>query len=346
MSKEKEYLDGFLDDVSTINPEFRPLTSSLRGLVRYLEQTIHNPQRFQDVNSAFQHCWDPNHNDLRKYRPAVERLIEVWGKGSFTPYPGSSLKHIEIGRMCFRGDGRKPEIIFGDGFKKRDLGSKVKYRNFKFDHSSLTSSISSAGDVKPETAVCISPDMNAAALFPLPVDQSVVFATTWIYLVYVKSGYHTHGRMVLDALTGLRSIQHREYRFRKQASVGINGLLYGQEMATDAIPATSVWGALEIWRVWNERDLKTDQNGKFDKKTGSLPRYLGGANFTAGGVYTIRKWIPNENAHFSTGYRQAVRHFVDSMQNDIGTGTQFPLPRPNSGYKPSFGFDGVNQIDL
>jgi hypothetical protein len=321
------------------------LTSSLRGLVRYLEQTVTNPQQLT-VMSALSHCSDPNHQDLEKYTPAIERLTKVWGKNTFAAYPGSGLKHVDIGRMCFRGDGRKPETMFVEGFKKRNLGTKVQYRHFQFEHASLNSPIPQAGDVTPETAVCVTPDMNAAALFPLPVDSQVVFSTTWIYLVYVKSGYHTHGRMVLDALTGLNEIQNREYKFRKKAAELVNGLLYGQEMATDDIPGSSVWGALEIWRIWNERTLTTDLTGKFNRVLKSFPMLSSGADFTAGGVYTIRKWTVNENAIYPPGYREAVRSFVQRIQIDVDNATKLPLPTPISGYKPSLGSDGINQLNL
>ena len=216
------HLAAFLNDVKGINPNFREPTSSLRGLIQYLRAAQAHPVKMTYPQAA-QRCARFGGGRVDKYRPAIERLVGVWGD-PWRPYPqaprGNRLAEVDIRRICFRGDLRPPDEIFPQGFTRRDLDSTAAtYRGGEVKESpGQTSAIDriiglkKAGDLLPSSAVCVTPDMHVAALFPLPMitvlnNFKPTEVDTWVYMVHVATGSHTHGRQVLDAIAGLDALR-------------------------------------------------------------------------------------------------------------------------------------------
>lgn len=351
----KHHLNGFLEDLKTINPAFRASTSSLKGLIQHLERTVNAPQKMT-ATQALQHCSKTTDNRLEKYAPAVGRLVSVWGKGGIVPYPmirvGSSLSPVAMNRLCFRGDDRSPELIFAAGFTKRRKGAKPVYRDFTMKNNSLTGAkdpirdpitgMARAGDLDPDTAVCVTPEIDVAALFPLPTSKERMMSQSYVYMVFVESGYNTNARQVLDALEGLS----RLVDFEKSEVIGetpketlhqvrimdIQQNLYGRELATDILPAKSVCGAFRITRTWAK--IKMTQEWVVDK----FIKVPAGADYKDGGTYTILEWVPNPGAVYpAPSYETAARTFAEKMTEDIKGSKTFRLPTTTDGYSRSTG---------
>lgn len=346
------HLNAFLSDVQSLNPGFRVETSSLKGLVQHLQTTVNHPVGMTE-KQALKHCARFRAGRVSKYLPAIRRLVGVWGQ-KWRPYPqapsGNMLAEIDIQRICFRGDSRPPSEIFPVGFTKRGTGMSATYRggrvepvpgkpNPVFDK---IAGLKKAGDLLPASAVCVTPDMHVAALFPLPVitvlnNFKPTEVDTWIYMVYVASGSHTHGRQVLDALDGLDALQQVEshgignYSAKEVTEARIDEImqnLYGREMATDQISPTSIWYGFRIRRNWNKTEKRTSWTEKGEKVVG----YEG--DYKEGGRYTVLEVQRNTAAVYPK-----IGSYVDvasSLAEDLSRGGKtFVLPTHKAGFAPS-----------
>jgi hypothetical protein len=164
---------------------------------------------------------------------------------------------------------------------------------------------------------------------------------SWIYMVYLKSGYNTNARQVLDALKGLERLTQFETTEAAGAIpkatmhdvrvADIMQNLYGREMAADSIAASDVWCAFQVARTWTKLKKPTKS---YDVQ-GKMTMVGTGADYSAGGSYRIVKIERNPAAVFPTpAYRTAVDNFVTKTNADIGLKT-FPLPTSDQGYLPS-----------
>jgi hypothetical protein len=239
--------------------------------------------------------------------------------------------------------------MFANGFTKRFAGRKPRYRAFEMKNDSFTTKtdpvrdpiegISRAGDLDPDSAVCVTPDMDVAALFPLPSSPERMVARSYIYMVYVETGYATNTRQVLDALEGLSQLEEIEStepegeigkkKLHRIRIMDIQQNLYGRELATDLIPATSICGAFKISRTWTK--VKLTQQWVVDKFI-KLPC---GADYMEGGTYHIHKWVENPHAVYpAPSYSRAVEEFV---QATLKGATTLRLPTTTDGYSKSTG---------
>ena len=340
-------LDAFKNDIQSINPDYRESTSSLRNLIRFLSGNVGAPTRLS-LDEAVAKCGNANDKRIAKYRPAIERLVSVWGVTPPRPYPrltpGHSLQTIDINRICFRGDSRPPAQVFAEGFSRRNADGGVEYRGGEIGKVSsrdpyrhpLKGTLK-AGDITPATAVCVTPDMHVAALFPLP-EPDMYGKETWIYMLLLTSGVNTNSRQVLDALYGLAQLEEFEKKesWDPAKAGGTSALeahgirvseivqnLYGRELATESVAGPSIWYAFKISRTWNEAKTWVSPDG--------VPR--GKGNYHKGGSYSVVEIHPNPNKQFPNDeYRTAVGRFVSALSRNAGP---FTMPTHDSGFHAS-----------
>jgi len=86
------HVDAFIQDLQSINPDIRlgsgwfKKASSITGLVTHLRNTVGFPAEMS-VFDAQRLTGNPGDPRLAKYRPAIERLTQVWGRGAHRVYP-------------------------------------------------------------------------------------------------------------------------------------------------------------------------------------------------------------------------------------------------------------------
>jgi hypothetical protein len=330
------HFSAFIDDLKSINPRFNTSTSSLNGLVTYLDRTVQRPSVFstnknEAVKQALKFCTNPSNPKSQKYLPAIERLVQVWGMGH-KAYPlGKRLQKVDIKRICFRGDDRPPQEIFAGGFSKRRDGAEAEYVGNKVVQLADTDptignilGLTKTGDIDSPTAVCVSPNFNAAALFPLPKDRwdnDITFKNSYIYLVYLKSGYNTNLRQAMDFLEGitqLRELESNETAFATNAAKieahrnrvkAIGQVLYGQEMAADAIDKSHIFAAIEVQRTW--KSVKKVVNGSGQRRLVT--------DFKEGGNFRVIDVKRNPAAKYPDGFEVVVNQFLNGLQGQGGT---------------------------
>jgi len=334
------HFSAFIKDLQSINPRFKTNSSSLNELVVYLDRTAHKPSIFsknsnEAIKSALNFCKNPNDPKLNKYKPAIGRIVEVWGQGH-KAYPlGARVQKVDIKRICFRGDSRRPEVIFRSGFSKRKehKNAEATYRNFETVSQQKEDFVQypmdgmkKAGDLIPSSAVCVTPSLKAAALFPLPDEPKNIGEPIFVYMVYLERGYNTNLRQGLDFLTGISEIQtiedtgltsKRTYNKittkneitqttyaideAREARVKMVGqALYGLEMAADAISAKHVFAALEIERTWKTVNEQTKN-----------------VDYKDGGQFNVVSIIRNQRASCPDGFEGVVDDFL-TKANTMG----------------------------
>jgi len=152
-----------------------------------------------------------------------------------------------INRLCWRGDSRHPREIFAFGFRRRDdtaEGYFKRQRTWQEDAAgdddvplAIPDRMPNSGalfrvaqkDIAPATAVCVSGNFKAAALFPLKSADDPQEDVTWIYAVFVQNGFDT---------------------YQMQAQLGAQALAFAQEACSHDIPAMHVLGAVKMQRRW------------------------------------------------------------------------------------------------
>jgi hypothetical protein len=126
-------------------------------------------------------------------------------------------------------------------------------------------------DIVTPTAVCVTPRFSMAVLFPPKESKhKPVAIKTWIYVLYVRNLFNTHGMQCTEGLEAIRN----ELEVRQEiASAGLGqalsksqGLLdvhasnvalwplYAQELATKSVEAKDVICAVKVHRDWNGDD--------------------------------------------------------------------------------------------
>lgn len=197
-------------------------------------------------------------------------------------------------KVLFRGDSRHPvnDTIFTNGFDKRTPGKAITYRS---------SNQGRAGDIVPDSAVCVSERWTGAALFPLKFSGEPDPPHGFIYIVVLDTGrlYNTHMRQVTDSLAGVAS---------GLSAASAMWPLYGHELCVDNIPGGDVVGAVECRRAW------------------------AGSSFQAGGTYTLGTLFHNPSCTVDGEFKKAALTFVAGELTNHRNGT---LPVGTSGYVQS-----------
>ncbi|MDI9818827.1 MULTISPECIES: hypothetical protein [unclassified Legionella] len=119
-------------------------------------------------------------------------------------------------KLCFRGDSRKPDVIFSEGLKPRSNGKNRVTSPFVSDEKNV---------------ICASDNFKSAAFFPFKKIKN-----TYIYLVYMENGFD-----VFD---------HGVKTLTKQEIIGAVRLGWVKEIITDkTILPQNILAAVEIERV-------------------------------------------------------------------------------------------------
>ncbi|MEM9811609.1 MAG: hypothetical protein AAF913_02980 [Pseudomonadota bacterium] len=337
--------------------------AKMSKLLQHLYETARTPKSGSD--SDFKKLVTNPDSIPDGYKNALWNLSLVWGKGGSKQYPydgnRTKLRKVTMNRLVFRGDSRAMNLISSKGFEKWKPAMDVTYRNNKVSfpdtsdmnkaqklaHSALMQTMLhglKAGDIDPDSAVCVSPDFFVASMFPLP-DKPSKLDTTWIYLCKVEQGYDTNGRQVMDALNGTASmlkdmktekidsdalkVLTEKFGFEKSKinaqlesfrASRIFQLVYGRELAVDAIPFKKVFGGVRIKRTWNK--LVPGKNGAT-------------ADFTAGGTFKVEEIVINKKSDLaaSMGEAAAIGGFFQKMTDAKKDGKVFKMPVASNGYK-------------
>ena len=104
--------------------------------------------------------------------------------------------------LAFRGNLRSPEDMFANGFSDRLPAAKIKFNPNAIIYHRGNIQLTAAGDNAAETAVCVSAEFNAAALFVLRRFSCALYENrqsyraqqnedSYLYLVYVADGCNT-----------------------------------------------------------------------------------------------------------------------------------------------------------
>jgi hypothetical protein len=116
--------------------------------------------------------------------------------------------------LRWRGDARSPActysppgLIFDLGFQRRDASyAKYAAREASLKLSGATRELLHSGepatrtnatglnDVMPSSGICVTPKVEAAALFPLKYegDTAAALQWTWVYAVAIENGFNTY----------------------------------------------------------------------------------------------------------------------------------------------------------
>lgn len=151
--------------------------------------------------------------------------------------------------------------IFINGFGTKDLRSEaytgvagmIRYRTRELDEQIDDPK---AGDVHPDTAHCLSPLIDVAALFP----NDVGIAKTMIFICYVESGFNTYEHQQVQSwelIAQSEEIMGANHVFGSAAKMrALTWPLFAMEYATVKIPARHVLGAFSCTRTWASGDWK------------------------------------------------------------------------------------------
>jgi hypothetical protein len=137
-------------------------------------------------------------------------------------------------------------------------------------------------DINLRTAVCITPRFSMSVLFPPKEKPSDDKRFTWIYAVYVRKLFNTHGQQVVDGLKAIDNelaVRDKIAAEPGQSPYGGSALLnayveevalwtlYAQELATKSIDASDVICAVKVDRTWKGVDFTYGCNYRLLKKT-------------------------------------------------------------------------------
>lgn len=155
------------------------------------------------------------------------------------------------GRILFRGDDRTPTSganIFANGFSRRSTDdptdTPIHYRRPTIK----------AGDITPDTAVCVSARFECSTMFPLKWADTPKISWTYIYVVYVETSeiFNTHGRQVTDCLDVHRQVRATHgTRLSQGTADALAWPVFAHELATLEIPADQIISALACKRNWS-----------------------------------------------------------------------------------------------
>lgn len=247
------------------------------------------------------------------------------------------LAETPVQRLLFRGDDRAPANIFGSGFQRRQqymgmepgqyrdaafaagkvpIAQKDKFQQLGATFAGDVRYMPKAGDLNPQTGICVSPRLSCAALFPLKSEDDPVRSDTWIYGIFLERGYNTYEAQVHDGLRGinLEIAQRKAIDFTDSmptvdnAKESTMGLWFANEMCARHVSPGEILCAIRCARSWIGNDWTT------------------GANFTLDGDSLI--WN-DASIEVDPKIKAALQTFIEG---EVARGEQ-ATPRMSSGYR-------------
>ena len=332
----------FEADVKRINPQYKETRSCLRPLIEYLRK---EQQKAKPLSMELAEKILNIRNDARfdKYKPAVSRLCSVWGQPQKSYPAGDHLQKVPMRRICFRGDFRGPDEIFAKGFKSWKMGAQIRYRDYKVKeainkkvHPAMEPllGMTKVGDIDPETAVCVTTDMDVASIFPIP-EKKFLNEYIWIYCVFVESGAPTSTRQAMDAVQALQDLKTKPPANANDTKTRIGKILYclhGKEMATKQIKPEHVLAAFKIKRRWNALTVTKNPMQKDPSQQNMYD-----VDLTKGGKYWTVRACTNNQAKLPESFASAFDEFFKSVEAKIWSSdsTMRQIPTYSDGFKKS-----------
>jgi hypothetical protein len=228
-------------------------------------------------------------------------------------------------RFVFRGDTREPDVIFEQGFSARAAGP-IWYRRAQHFYG--------AGDILPDSAVCVTARIAVAAMFPLNTAQPA----SWIYMIGMDQDAltSTHHRQVLDSIYPLMGIDRTGFGAKLPEAPDDESLqaylaehpdavkvllehgaeyvrthpsesmftLFGHELATKAVPAAGIIAAVPTTRSWT------------------------GEDWVDGGRYALGEPVYNTHCTLPRDYKETAIAFL----SEEVAHQPYDMPRAESGY--------------
>lgn len=143
--------------------------------------------------------------------------------------------------LAYRGDDRKPGVIFESGFSPRNEKVSPIFRTLKEEEGKPYPQF----DIETSSGVCASHDPKAAGLFPL-IKQSAASLedTTFVYAFFAYQSFYTC------------KVQEEAKRRLPQFAENIEALLKGSEivLGSEGVPAATILLAFEVKRSWKSTD--------------------------------------------------------------------------------------------
>jgi hypothetical protein len=216
--------------------------------------------------------------------------------------PRTGDHHMEI--VCFRGDSRSPAEIYPKGFETRNKGAGIQPADIIYRPGK-----NQAGDIDPDTAVCVSRLLEAAAMFPLRMgpDQPKIF-TAYLYCVFIDTkqcqGFlNTHAQQAVDSM----AIGEKTFKPKDVTPATVMWPLFAHEQAVGLIKPEWVLFALENTQHWK------------------------GDTWTLGGSVKLKLLPPNYGRNIPDVYDQAAFKLRDDLLKGR-TEVELEMPKGEIGY--------------
>jgi DNA-directed RNA polymerase subunit RPC12/RpoP len=143
--------------------------------------------------------------------------------------------------IFFRGDKREKKEVFTKGFESKKMTVDIEYRRFG----------TTVGDVEPDSAVCFSQTLEAAAVFPLKMLSRQEFDKILnIYVFsYPRSEIFNTFEKQKEAAAEIIQDKAKEANSIKKSSLDLFGMLCAREAAVKKVPAKYVLAVVHIERT-------------------------------------------------------------------------------------------------
>ncbi len=145
--------------------------------------------------------------------------------------------------VFYRGDDRHPHdaAVFADGFMRRDKSAKQPITRFPLGFNK-------APDIVTSTAVCVSKDFYAAALFPVDTDVY----NSWIYVLDLD----------VAKMSNTQQVQY-DYVMRMAGADQIKAPdvgaalwpMFGQERSIPSVSPKDIVGAVNVYRDFHGKTI-------------------------------------------------------------------------------------------
>lgn len=206
--------------------------------------------------------------------------------------------------------------IFLNGFGPKELTSEgygmapgmVRYRAESDPMTQIENP--RAGDVHPDTAHCLTPSIDNAALFPN--DAGII--NTMIFICYVERGFNTYEYQQMhswELITQSEEIMGPNYVFGSPERMrALTWPLFAMEFATVRIPGKHVLGAFSCTRTWVSADWQDGGTYRLHPTLywNALHRDQVGGGLSLGRIAAVKRAVLKRLAFRQNGVIPATPH--------------------------------------